>query len=94
MLAKYPHKLDYFHASLHPFLTIVKEAPKNRIDWAIALGLPLKDAPILATAVESKADFLVTGDRQHFAFLYGKTVEGLMIVDPATAIALLLELDL
>ena len=93
LLAKYPHKLDYFNATLRPFLTVVKEAPINKIHWAIALGLPLKDAPILATALESKADFLVTGDRQHFAFIYGKTIEGIVIFDPATAIALLLELN-
>ena len=90
LLAKYPNQLDYFNANLRPFLTVVKEASATRIKWAIVLGLPLKDAPILATAVESQADFLVTGDRQHFAFLYGKTIEGIVIVDPATAITLLL----
>jgi putative PIN family toxin of toxin-antitoxin system len=90
LLAKYPNQLDYFNKHLRHFLSMVEEAPASRINWAIALGLPLKDAPILATAVESKADFLVTGDRQHFSFLYGETVEGVVIVDPATAIAYLL----
>ena len=45
-------------------------------------GLPPKDAPILAAAIASKADRLLTGDLKHFAHLYGRTFQGVLIVSP------------
>ncbi|MEH2293167.1 hypothetical protein [Nostoc sp.] len=53
------------------------------------MRLPLKDAPILATAVESRADLLVTGDKTHFGSFYGQELEGVIVVDMRQAIALL-----
>ena len=43
-------------------------------------GLPPKDAPILAAAIASKADRLLTGDLKHFTHLYGRTFPGVLIV--------------
>lgn len=42
-------------------------------------GLPTKDQPVLAAAVASGADFLLTGDRLHFGHLFGTAVEGVRI---------------
>ena len=45
-------------------------------------GLPPKDAPVLAAAIASRADRLLTGDLKHFGHLYGKTIEGVLVVSP------------
>ena len=45
-------------------------------------GLPPKDAPVLAAAIASKADWLLTGDLKYFGNLYGKTIEGVLVVSP------------
>jgi len=45
-------------------------------------NLPMKDVPVLATAMAAKADYLVTGDRRHFGTLYGKTFGGVNVIRP------------
>ena len=45
--------------------------------------LPDKDAPILLAAIEARATHLLTGDRQDFGYLYGKTLSGVEILPPA-----------
>jgi predicted nucleic acid-binding protein len=87
--AKYPQALTRLEQDLIPKLTIVEEAPIARVNWAMEMGLPLKDAPILATAVESRADLLVTGEKTHFGSFYGQELEGVTVVDMREAIALL-----
>ncbi len=89
--------LDIKHPDLAPRLSrllrtlrVCRESSPEGVTWAEAEGLPLKDAPILAAAVEARADLLVTGDRAHFGRLYGKRVRGLEIVTLATALARLL----
>lgn len=52
------------------------------IDMAVELGVPQKDRPIMATALESGCDILVTGDRRHFGHLFGKSVRNLLVVSP------------
>ena len=42
-----------------------------------------KDQPVLAAAILSRADSLVTGDRKHFGAWYGTTSFGLRIEPPA-----------
>lgn len=90
LTVKYSEALTRLERDLIPELTIVREAPLARVNWAIEMGLPLKDAPILATAVENKADLLVTGDKTHFGSFYGQALEGVMVVDLREAIAQLL----
>ncbi|KAB8314593.1 PIN domain-containing protein [Tolypothrix campylonemoides VB511288] len=87
LVAKYPDALTRLELSLIPDLIIVKEAPLPRVNWAMEMGLPLKDAPILATAVENRADLLVTGDKTHFGSFYGQVLEGVAVVDLREAIA-------
>ena len=47
------------------------------------VNLVEKDAPILLAAIEAGATHLLTGDRRHFADLYGKSVKGVRILPPA-----------
>ena len=42
-------------------------------------SLPPKDQPVLAAALGSEADILLTGDRQHFGSLFGTTISGMRI---------------
>ena len=45
-----------------------------------ALGIVLKDAPVLAAAIDCRADVFVTGDVRHFGHLYGQTVHGVRVL--------------
>lgn len=57
---------------------------------AMDLGVPAKDAPILAAAIAVGADVLVTGDRRHFGALFGERVQGVVVLPPADAVELAL----
>jgi len=48
--------------------------------------LPDKDQPVLNGAVAARCSHLWTGDKRHFGYLYGKTINGTLIV-PATVLA-------
>jgi len=67
-------------------IAICREATSDEVRWARSAGLPDKDAPILATAVQAKADFLVTGDRADFGGLYERKLRGVEILTPRTAL--------
>jgi predicted nucleic acid-binding protein len=62
---------------------IVREPPPAVVARMRRLPLAEKDAPIMAAAVESGADILVTGDRRDFGHLYGLEVEGGWVLNPA-----------
>lgn len=47
-----------------------------------ALALAEKDRPVLAAAIRSGCEALVTGDRTHFGRFYGKTLGGVAIHSP------------
>jgi predicted nucleic acid-binding protein len=47
------------------------------------VSLPEKDRPILLAAINGLASHLLTGDRQHFGKLYGKTIVGVLVLPPA-----------
>ena len=53
-----------------------------------ALALPAKDRPVLAAAVQSKSDYLITGDKKHFSQWYGKTICGVRIEAPTNLFVL------
>ncbi len=44
-----------------------------------AIALPEKDCPVLAGAIQARADHLLSGDKRHFGPLYGKTILGVRI---------------
>ena len=66
------------------------EAPLDRATQSGAgakpplFDLPEKDRPILEAAIQSGATHLLTGDSKHFGALYGKRVEGVLILPPAS----------
>ena len=53
-------------------------------DSRIEATLTEKDRPVLASAIHSSCDALVTGDRRHFGRLYCRTIGGVAIYDPAS----------
>lgn len=53
------------------------------INATFGIALPDKDRPILAAAIEAKADFLLTGDVKHFGMYFQKTICGVRIILPA-----------
>jgi hypothetical protein len=71
-------------------VSVEPEAPSKDVAWALEQGLPLKDAPILAAAVQARCDVLVTGDRTHFGPLSGRRLRGVQVLSPADALRLLL----
>jgi uncharacterized protein len=72
-------------------VTIVPEAASPRVDWARHQALPNEDAPILAAAIDADANVLVTGDRKHFGHLFGRKLEGLLVLRLAQTLSLILE---
>lgn len=72
-------------------IEVVAEANPALVEWARNEGLPLKDAPILAAAVQAGAEVLVTGDTRDFGPLYGRTLRGVQVLAPARALALVLK---
>ena len=67
-------------------LIVVPEPAATVMSVATNSGLPEKDVPILAAAIAARADLLVTGDRRHFGALYGKAVQGVLILPPTDAL--------
>jgi hypothetical protein len=49
------------------------------IDW-----LPEKDRPVLAAAIASQCDVLLTGDKRHFGKGFGRSFGGVWVHSPAS----------
>lgn len=87
--AKHPERL----ADLARLLTLVELSPEPRdatLQWATATGLPAKDAPILAAAVQGRCPILATGDKADFGPLLGRRMRGTVVMLPVDAIEVLL----
>ena len=82
LAAKFPTSLPAL-AAIERTLTV---APFSVSDLSAvsALKLPPKDQPVLAAAIHHRCDILVTGDRTHFGFLYGRTLHGVTIHSPSS----------
>lgn len=87
---KYPEAMKRL-AGLLGVVDLVAEASPADVAWAVEQRLPLKDAPVLAAAIASGADVLVTGDRTHFGHLFGHLLRGVEVLTPADALARLLQ---
>ncbi len=83
---KYPEALPHFE-------TLAKKYELTASSSA-ELSVPLKekDQPILSGAIAGKATHLMTGDQTDFGHLFGKTVEGVMVVSPKMLAEELVEL--
>ncbi|QJR09975.1 hypothetical protein DSM104443_01026 [Usitatibacter rugosus] len=80
LAAKFPASIPY----LNELLTTVEVIPTRAQPAGQATyGLPEKDRPVMAAAIAGHCDILVTGDKAHFAPLYGKRIEGVEILSPA-----------
>jgi predicted nucleic acid-binding protein len=77
--------------SLVTEIELVRDPAAATIAWAVAQRLPMKDAPILAAAVDGRCNILVTGDRTHFGELFGRRFRGTVVMLPVDAIGLLVE---
>ena len=62
-------------------LELAEFRPPGRLP-AAAGALPAKDAPVLAAAIRSRCDVLVTGDRTHFGPLFGRSISGVTVYSP------------
>jgi predicted nucleic acid-binding protein len=80
LLVKVPGRV----ARLEEFLRNVAVGSASASDESLDLGLllPEKDRPILLSAIRLGCQALVTGDRTHFAVLYGQTIHGVTIYSP------------
>jgi hypothetical protein len=47
------------------------------------IAVVAKDQPILAAAIAASVDYLATEDKKHFAHLYGTSVSGVLVINPA-----------
>lgn len=61
-------------------LEIVDEPRTRRLPASVVL--PAKDVPILLAAIEAKAGFLVTGDKEHFGRYFGRRIRGVTVLRP------------
>jgi predicted nucleic acid-binding protein len=50
--------------------------------FELPVRLDPKDRPILCAAIQSRCDYLLTGDRKDFGHLFGQTVRGVAVVTP------------
>lgn len=81
--------LDRF-GELALLVEITEDPAAELVETAVALGLPAKDAPILAAAITAQADLLVTGDRRHFGPLFDRSIHGVRVLSLADGLAAVL----
>jgi predicted nucleic acid-binding protein len=86
--ARYPACL----ADLDRLVTELEVCPEPRastVAMAAGEGLPAQDAPILAAAIDAGCHILATGDRRDFGILFGRRVQGTVVMLPTEAINLI-----
>jgi predicted nucleic acid-binding protein len=81
LLAKSASGLIWLEDSMPGF----QVQPIRLRDKELEADLPVveKDQPVLAAAIQSDCDYLVTGDRTHFGALYDRSIQGVKVVSPA-----------
>ena len=67
------------HAALIETILLVADQPLD-----VEAGLPDKDKPVLGAAIAAQCEWLLTGDKRDFGPLYGRTIEGVTIIDVLT----------
>jgi predicted nucleic acid-binding protein len=63
-------------------VAVVPEAPEA-LAGSSEVDLAEKDRPILGAAVAAGCTHLLTGDKRHFGPLYGRRVQGVLVLTPA-----------
>ncbi len=74
--------LDRLGKDLRVLLETRSDSP-----FPASLGIPEKDLPILAGAIQTKADVLLTGDVKHFGPHLDKKIKGVLILTPSAFLA-------
>lgn len=71
-------------AALETLLAGLQVAGLQAIDPGLTANWPLpdKDRPVLAAALKSRCEVLVTGDRAHFGQFFGSVLQGITIHSP------------
>ena len=87
--AKHPGRLPDLEM-LAAQLEVCGEPTAHTLAGLATSGLPEKDAPILAAAIDAKCHLLVTGDRTHFGKLFGRRIKGTVVLLPLDAIGILI----
>ena len=90
LAAKSPERLEQLER-LATRLRLAREPSPSELARAAEHKLPDKDAPILAAAIASGADMLITGDRRHFGHLFERTVQGVTLLRLSEALERLLD---
>jgi predicted nucleic acid-binding protein len=85
-----PEQLSFLE-TLPLGVTIVADYPVVA-DQTMSHALPEKDVPILSAAIQSRATHLITGDKKHFALLFGTQVQGVTVLRPRIYLKLKSEL--
>ncbi len=80
--AKFPAAMEDFEKVMDDVEASAKASSPPGAD--LAPGLPEKDRPVLAAAIQHRCHILLTGDKAHFGPLYGQTIEGVEIHSPAS----------
>ena len=73
--------------ALESRLMTVRLVAEGPADAPCPLALPDKDRPVWSAAVAAGATHLLTGDVRHFGSHFGKTLQGVHILRPATYLA-------
>lgn len=85
--------LPRFHSAL-AVVSLVGEAAPAAFEAAAAIGLTdPEDVPILAAAIQSRADVLVTGDRRAFGPHFGARLAGVKVLTLRDVLLLVLGPD-
>ncbi len=70
-----PDQLNKLEACLSNVEIVLEVDP--RIECPI--DLPEKDQPVIMAAISAKANYLLTGDVQHFGKYFGQTIKGVRV---------------
>jgi predicted nucleic acid-binding protein len=85
--AKFPAALPDFETGLAGM--DIAPGVSQSLPADLAPGLPEKDRPVLAAAIQHRCAVLLTGDKTHFGSLYGQTIKGVQVLSPASVAATL-----
>ena len=85
LAAKAPQALPRF-GLIEAVVGRVPDAMAAHVERALAARVVAKDAPVLAAAIQCGAAVFVTGDVRHFGHLFGKRVDGVLVLSLRAAL--------
>lgn len=85
LLAKVPHALPTFDLVAHLMLRVPEPAAAY-VEVACLARVVAKDAPVLGAALQCRADVFATGDVRHFGHLFGKRIDGVLVLSLRAAL--------